>query len=722
MHRYDQRVDRRADGGSARGAEGPVPGKRTLVDDNGVEAHAGDAVAAASGSSGEALPGTLQRKFESSLGADLSGVRVHRSAESQTAAQAVGARAYTLGRDIHFGAGQYDPSSPQGEHLLAHEVAHTVQQQGGLRRLQLKDIAVSRPNDAHETEADAAADAMVAGKSATVSGASTVIARKEAVGISYATEETKGDRAGFGEAVDGKSDELKEQWANLGGDKLMAAVRSNVAAWKLFRATPSSSASMPGKGLAELFTDFRTSDMTPALREYASRQLGPENLALLTELISLLGKAYGAESVFNVEHKKINHKYEISFSPTTLGTTARMMYTNDLPTPWKWGPVSMQLYGLSIALDPLSKKKVNLDTLTIDGHMKSKPGEPQTYWGWKDFAGLVKVMGMPSGGIDTPIGGASAAAGVGVTFTNGELGDISFDNVGFSTSHDVELLKSKKLSVHVKLVEGGTGKVSVSDACDVKTAAISTKAPLVDATKTFQVRITMFENGSAMLPTSGPGELQSMLEMIRRFVNNELVEPRHAEALKQQGIDPVDAFRPMIEVQGWASMRWVDAKSDSERDAKNQQLSEERARNAAEALMRVWGPWTPAGLDIKGMGSGISGSSAGSSGAEAANDARAELKALQAKLAEKRKALKAAEEAKDAVTIGKLREEIDALQRSADNLADLVSPTGSKNPSNDEWIRQALIRITWKGKLVDLGAASAPTPAPAGSKLESGMY
>ena len=110
------------------------------------------------------LPGTIMRKFEASLGADLSSVRVHTGAESQSAASAVGAKAYTMGQDIHFGAGHYDPSSSAGEHLLAHEVAHTVQQAGGAPKRQNK-LEVSTPFDPAEHEADSAADAMVSGQS-----------------------------------------------------------------------------------------------------------------------------------------------------------------------------------------------------------------------------------------------------------------------------------------------------------------------------------------------------------------------------------------------------------------------------------------------------------------------------------------------------------------------------------------------------------------------------
>lgn len=146
-----------------------MPVQRKARDENGVAPDAEHAVATAASSAGSPLPTTVQRTFESSLGVDLSGVRVHTGSESQTAAHAVGAKAYTVGNDIHFASGQYDPSSGGGQHLLAHEVAHTVQQSGGAAIRQNK-LEVSAPQDALETEADRAADAMVAGLPAAVGG------------------------------------------------------------------------------------------------------------------------------------------------------------------------------------------------------------------------------------------------------------------------------------------------------------------------------------------------------------------------------------------------------------------------------------------------------------------------------------------------------------------------------------------------------------------------
>lgn len=151
--------------------------RKASRDGNGVAADADAAVATAAGSSGSSLPVALQRKFESSLGTDLSSVRVHTGDSSAAAAHAVGAKAYTVGQDIHFGAGHYDPSSATGQHLLAHEVAHTVQQRGGALTRQNK-LEVSSPHDAAEHEADRAADAMVAGSPIVIAARATHVARE----------------------------------------------------------------------------------------------------------------------------------------------------------------------------------------------------------------------------------------------------------------------------------------------------------------------------------------------------------------------------------------------------------------------------------------------------------------------------------------------------------------------------------------------------------------
>lgn len=82
---------------------------------------------AADSSTGQALSPTQRAYFEPHFG-DLSAVRLHTGPEAHAAAAGLSARAFTIGRDIAFGAGQYQPDSPAGRKLLAHELTHTVQQ------------------------------------------------------------------------------------------------------------------------------------------------------------------------------------------------------------------------------------------------------------------------------------------------------------------------------------------------------------------------------------------------------------------------------------------------------------------------------------------------------------------------------------------------------------------------------------------------------------------
>jgi len=187
-------------------------------DRNGVAAGADAVVQRAAGSSGAPLPSTVRDRFESSLGADLSAVRVHTGAASADAASAVGARAYTTGNDIHFAAGQYAPHDPFGIHLLAHEVAHTVQQSGGAPTTQYK-LEVSSPGDAAEIEADRAADAMTAGTHFAIgAGAASSLARQATAGAG--AKKPAGDLAHRADAVAARLQKSEKHLTNVAGTAL----------------------------------------------------------------------------------------------------------------------------------------------------------------------------------------------------------------------------------------------------------------------------------------------------------------------------------------------------------------------------------------------------------------------------------------------------------------------------------------------------------------------
>jgi hypothetical protein len=120
----------------------------------------------AGNSHGSPLPAELREQLSSSLDSDLENVRVHTGESSARAAEEIGARAYTTGRDIHFAQGAYNPSTTEGKRLLAHEAVHTLQQGLGQTTRQHK-TEVSQPSDPAEREADTLADAIITTGAAT---------------------------------------------------------------------------------------------------------------------------------------------------------------------------------------------------------------------------------------------------------------------------------------------------------------------------------------------------------------------------------------------------------------------------------------------------------------------------------------------------------------------------------------------------------------------------
>ncbi|MCB0429849.1 MAG: DUF4157 domain-containing protein [Flavobacteriales bacterium] len=92
---------------------------------------------------GRSMDQTTHREMSTKMGADFNGVRIHTDQKAAGLSQQLGARAFTVGNDIYFNQGQYNPASHQGKHLLAHELTHTIQQKGLQRkRIQKSDFDV----------------------------------------------------------------------------------------------------------------------------------------------------------------------------------------------------------------------------------------------------------------------------------------------------------------------------------------------------------------------------------------------------------------------------------------------------------------------------------------------------------------------------------------------------------------------------------------------------
>jgi len=79
---------------------------------------------------GAAMTSDTLHQMESGFGSDFSNVRIHTNSTAIQMNKDLGAQAFTNGSDIYFNQGKYQPNSKNGQHLLAHELTHVVQQQG----------------------------------------------------------------------------------------------------------------------------------------------------------------------------------------------------------------------------------------------------------------------------------------------------------------------------------------------------------------------------------------------------------------------------------------------------------------------------------------------------------------------------------------------------------------------------------------------------------------
>jgi hypothetical protein len=107
--------------GLQRKSEGPAAGAASASVEAGITSTKG---------SGSALSPTTLSHMEPAFGADLSGVRIHDNSSAHQLNKQLNAQAFTHGKDIYFDSGKYKPQNTDGQHLLAHELTHVVQQTG----------------------------------------------------------------------------------------------------------------------------------------------------------------------------------------------------------------------------------------------------------------------------------------------------------------------------------------------------------------------------------------------------------------------------------------------------------------------------------------------------------------------------------------------------------------------------------------------------------------
>lgn len=168
-----QTTGRNVERGRQRRAASPEPA-------NGIEAvhalqrHAGNRAVTQRLRGGVPLEPRLRAEMEARFGESFADVRVHNDTAAHASAAAFEAKAYTVGADVVFSAERYAPYSADGKRLLAHELAHVVQQRRGGAAPTLSPAA------SHEAGADSAAAQVAAGASSVqVSGATGVGVARE---------------------------------------------------------------------------------------------------------------------------------------------------------------------------------------------------------------------------------------------------------------------------------------------------------------------------------------------------------------------------------------------------------------------------------------------------------------------------------------------------------------------------------------------------------------
>ncbi|MFC5730650.1 MULTISPECIES: DUF4157 domain-containing protein [Nocardioides] len=113
--------------------------------------------------SGQPIDADVRGDLEARMGHDFSDVRVHTGDAADASARSVSAHAYTVGSNIVFQRGAYDPGSAAGQRMLAHELTHVVQQRSGpVDGTPIGGgISVSDPSDRFEREAAANAETVM---------------------------------------------------------------------------------------------------------------------------------------------------------------------------------------------------------------------------------------------------------------------------------------------------------------------------------------------------------------------------------------------------------------------------------------------------------------------------------------------------------------------------------------------------------------------------------
>ncbi|HET9981067.1 MAG TPA: DUF4157 domain-containing protein, partial [Ktedonobacterales bacterium] len=633
---------------------------------------------------GQPLPDDVRGAMESSLGFNFGAVRVHTDAEAARLNRDLNSRAFTYGADIYFNAGMYSPTSGAGRKLLAHELVHVAQQTG-------------------ESRSESVARAMI----------QPMIQRD-------------------------LNDDQKKAWADGGGEKIIAQVRSAVEAWKLFRQKPEKYGEMPrqtsaASDLAEL---LRTLGMlSVAYGQYAAEQLGAESVAYLTEMAAFMPEyriLVGA--IPGVAYVPPAHKYTMTLkhegaTPDSVNPFISVEYTNAFNWHWTQTLVGMQAaWNVGISRDLKSGK--------VEGGMQDpawgkKPGQenvlmpqiglisinsncvatPTGYWGYQDLGGPTLIANGPKltgsfnglGGKVMNTGGMISIMGLG----GGPPGSLDFMNLEakvinlqlktpenkseLNTSDD----PTDKFKVSLTLLEVAGGAVVTFGDASVSIASLQPTP--VPEEKVWRYVYSGFETGSAEAPIPD-GEVKSVLDLMKEDISD---KQRNVESIKpyleQAGIR--QDFKLDFYCEGYASRRWLGAGTDDQaRLQKNQELSERRAQNVTAMLNGAFGPGHTYSSTGKGAAIDLPqpGKRFGELIAEVGNEVLIEQLIRE----------RAEQYQKDRADLSP-----DEARKAAEQDRKSIETNLGKT-SDNAFARRVNITVTWSGYNIQWGASTSAPPAP----------
>jgi hypothetical protein len=382
-------------------------------------------------------------------------------------------------------------------------------------------------------------------------------------------------------------------------DALVDRVAGELGAYSTFRNAPLDGAALPGRSVISAVSRFQDGQLLePWMTGYARHRLGPANLKLLQEMISMNGVGFpDFDVLFGVAFQDPGHAYTCELKAATrvidkaiskVTPIVTINYSNAFGWHWKR---DYRLAGAELTvkgsvkpeIDPKTGKikpefqagpKAGPITLDITGKAKADP-TPIRYWGGNNFGGVVAVAKTagkfkfgPAGG---ELGGMTA-----ITFGGGPFGTISFP---FFTKPGVKIGGRPGASVEVGIGMGVGHASGVGDTVIDKPPELVEVLTATPSFYTLTANIGPFETGSFVPPPSASGTLRELKATLEAW-KAKVLDPQ-AEDLRRKGVDPDQNYRLDFYLTGTTSRAWRGASTEKRRLERNVALGVERATAVA---------------------------------------------------------------------------------------------------------------------------------------------